>query len=102
MLVRSIRFGGIPKPTHFSRTGLLQANQKEAYVEMGKNGTFRLGFEMNVLFDPGFFPAFASKDLLLIMGLTFMAMGISQMAYCLLRMKQGDKLPDTTPVSERG
>jgi uncharacterized membrane protein HdeD (DUF308 family) len=39
---------------------------------------------MNILFDP----AFASKDLLLFMGLTFMAMGISQMAYCLLRMKQ--------------
>jgi len=43
---------------------------------------------MSFVFDPGFFPAFASKDLLLIMGLTFMAMGISQMAYCLLRMKQ--------------
>jgi hypothetical protein len=43
---------------------------------------------LNILFDPCFFPAFASKDLLLIMGLTFMAMGISQMAYCLLRMKQ--------------
>jgi hypothetical protein len=44
---------------------------------------------MSFVFDPCFFPAFSfGKDLLLIMGLTFMAMGISQMAYCLLRMKQ--------------
>ena len=51
MLVHSIRFDSIPKPTHLCRTSLLQANQKEAYVEMGKNGTFRLGAEMNILFD---------------------------------------------------
>jgi len=43
---------------------------------------------MSFVFDPGFFPAFASKDLLLWMGLTFMAIGISQMLYCYIRIRQ--------------
>jgi len=68
---------------------LLQANQKEAYVEMGKNRTFRLGSEMNILFESGFFPAFSfSKELLLILSLTLMAIGISQMLYCYIRIRQ--------------
>jgi hypothetical protein len=89
MLVHSIRFDSIPKPTHFSKTGLLQANQKEAYVEMGKNRTFRLGCEMNILFDPCFFPAFSfSKDFLLYLGLTFIAYGLTQTFYCYIRIRQ--------------
>jgi hypothetical protein len=44
---------------------------------------------MSLVFDPGVFPAFTfTKDLLLILGLTFMAMGITQMIYCLIRIRQ--------------
>jgi|GEM_PF-3724496 hypothetical protein len=44
---------------------------------------------MSFVFESGFFPAFSfSKDLLLILGLTFMAIGISQMLYCYIRIRQ--------------
>ena len=39
-------------------------------------------------FVSNFFPAFASKDLLLIMGLTFWAYGLAQMTYCYIRIRQ--------------
>lgn len=43
---------------------------------------------MSFVFGPSS-PAFAfTKDLLLILGLSFMAVGISQMIYCLIRIRQ--------------
>ena len=42
---------------------------------------------MSFVFDPGFLPAFAfNKDILLYIGLTFMAYGITQMVYCGIKL----------------